>query len=268
MDEPRKNPVTFVGAGPGDPDLITVAGRDALENADLVVYAGSLVSEEMLRWCQSHCRAISSAGLNLDEIIQNMADAHGKGQRVVRLQTGDISLYGALPEQIAELAKLEIPWRIIPGVTAAFGAAAALGLSYTLPESCQSLIFTRISGRAPMPEGESLASMADHGCSLAIYLSSALGEEVSRTLSQAYGPDSPIAVVLRATWPDERIVWTTAGSLAKDLADAGVSRQALILAGPAVAAMQTGYSKGRKSKLYDQAFSHGWRKDASVEQDK
>lgn len=268
MDEQTKYPVTFVSAGPGDPDLITVAGRDALEKADLVVYAGSLVSEEMLRWCQPNCRTISSAGLNLDEIVQTLAEAYGKGQRVVRLQTGDISLYGALPEQLAELARLGIPWRIIPGVTAAFGAAATLGLSYTLPESCQSLIFTRISGRTPMPEGENLASLAAHGCSLAIYLSAALGEEVSRTLSKAYGPDSPIAVVQRATWPDEGILMTTAGNLAGDLAKVGIKRQALILAGPAVAAMQADYSKGRKSKLYDKAFSHGWRKDASGEQDK
>jgi precorrin-4/cobalt-precorrin-4 C11-methyltransferase len=268
MDEQLKIPVIFVSAGPGDPDLITVAGRDALEKADLVVYAGSLVSEEMLKWCQPNCRTISSAGLNLDEIIQTLAEAHGMGQRVVRLQTGDISLYGALPEQLAELARLDIPWRIIPGVTAAFGAAAALGLSYTLPESCQSLIFTRISGRTPMPEGENLASLAAHGCSLAIYLSTALGEEVSRALSEAYGPGSPIAVVQRATWPDERIVWTTAGSLAEDLADAGVNRQALILAGPALEARQSGYGGNRKSKLYDKAFCHGWREGASEKQDK
>lgn len=266
MNEQANNPVIFVGAGPGDPDLITVAGRDALEKADLVVYAGSLVSEEMLRWCQPQCRSVSSAKLSLEQIIDTMAQARIQGKRVVRLQTGDISLYGALPEQLAELARLQIPWHIIPGVTAAFGAAASLGLSYTLPESCQSLIFTRISGRTPMPEGENLASMAAHGCSLAIYLSAALSEEVSHTLSQAYGPDSPVVVVQRATWPDERAIWTTAGSLAKDLAKGGVKRQALILAGPAVEAMQSGYTGSRKSKLYDEAFSHGWRKDSFGEQ--
>lgn len=268
MNEQSNNPVVFVGAGPGDPDLITVAGRDALEKADLVVYAGSLVSEEMLSWCQPQCRSVSSAELSLEQIIDTMAQAHVQGKRVVRLQTGDLSLYGALPEQLAALARLQIPWRIIPGVTAAFGAAAAMGLSYTLPESCQSLIFTRISGRTPMPEGENLASMAAHGCSLAIYLSAALSQEVSRTLSQAYGPQSPIAVVQRATWPDERVIWTTAGSLAEDLAKAGVKRQALILAGPAIEAMQTGYGGNQKSKLYDKAFSHGWRRDCTGEQAK
>jgi precorrin-4/cobalt-precorrin-4 C11-methyltransferase len=267
MNEQAQNPVVFVGAGPGDPDLITVAGRDALEKADLVVYAGSLVSEDMLTWCRPECRTVSSAKLSLNEIIGTMAEAHGKGQKVVRLQTGDISLYGALPEQLAELARLEIPWRIIPGVTAAFGAAAALGLSYTLPESCQSLIFTRISGRTTMPDGESLASMAAHSCSLAIYLSAALSEEVSQTLSLAYGPDSPIAAVQRVTWPDERIIMTTAGNLATDLAKAGIKRQALIIAGPAVAAMLSGYGGGRKSKLYDESFSHGWRQERPEKRD-
>lgn len=260
MNQKSDNPVLFVGAGPGDPNLITVAGRDALIKADLVVYAGSLVSEEMLTWCRPQCETISSAGLNLKQIVGAMAQAHDQGKRVVRLQTGDISLYGALPEQLAALTELGIGWRIIPGVTAAFAAAAALSLSYTLPESCQSLIFTRAGGRTPMPEAESLASMAAHGCSIAIYLSAALSDEVARTLSEAYGPDSAIAVVQRASWPDEKIVWSTAGSLADDLAAAGIGRQALILAGPAVGALKGGYSGGLKSKLYDGAFSHGWRK--------
>lgn len=268
MNEQSKNPVIFVGAGPGDPDLITVAGRDALEKADLVVYAGSLVSEEMLTWCQPHCRTISSADLNLEQIIETMAQAHGQGHRVVRLQTGDVSLYGALPEQMAALARLNIPWRIIPGVTAAFAAASLLGLSYTLPEVCQSLIFTRLGGRTPMPEGEDLASMAAHGCSLAIYLSAALGEEASGILSQAFGPDSTIAVVQRASWPDERIIWSSAQSLAADLSAADIKRQALILAGPAVASLREGYGGERKSKLYDESFSHGWREDSSGKQGK
>lgn len=261
MDKQANNPVIFVGAGPGDPDLITVAGRDALAMADLVVYAGSLVSPEMLTWCRPECETISSAGLNLEQIVAAMSQAHGTGKRVVRLQTGDISLYGALPEQLAALGELGIAWRIIPGVTAAFAAAATLGLSYTLPESCQSLIFTRAGGRTPMPEAESLASMAAHGCSIAIYLSAALSEEVAQTLSEAYGTDSPIAVVQRATWPDEKALWTTAGKLSSDLVEAGIGRQALILAGPAVTALRGGYSGGNKSKLYDGAFSHGWRKE-------
>lgn len=259
MTEPSKNPVLFVGAGPGDPNLITVAGRDALASADLVLYAGSLVSQDMLEWCPPGCRTISSAGLNLERIVETLAQAHGQGQKVVRLQTGDISLYGALPEQLAALAQRGIPWRIIPGVTAAFAAAAALGLSYTLPEVCQSLIFTRTGGRTPMPPGEDLAALAAHGCSLAVYLSAALGPEVTEALVSAYGAESPVAVVQRAAWPDEKILWTTAGDLVSALDREGIGRQALILAGPAVAALQDGYSGGRQSKLYDGKFSHGWR---------
>ena len=202
MNRQTDNPVVFVGAGPGDPNLVTVAGKNALEKADLVVYAGSLVSQEMLTWCQPECETISSAGLNLDQIVETMAKAHGQGKKVVRLQTGDISLYGALPEQLAALADRGIPWRIIPGVTAAFAAAAALGLSYTLPESCQSLIFTRAGGRTPMPEAENLASMAAHGCSIAIYLSAALSEEV--------GPD-PVP----GLWAGQRRRRGAAGHLAR-----------------------------------------------------
>lgn len=259
MTEQNENPIIFVGAGPGDPRLITVAGRDALAQADLVLYAGSLVSEDMLQWCRPSCRSKSSAGLNLKEIIETLAQGHAQGQKVVRLQTGDLSLYGALPEQLAALARRGIPWRIIPGVTAAFAAAALLGLSYTLPETCQSLIFTRIGGRTPMPPGEDLASLARHGCSLAIYLSAALGSEVTEALIESYGAQSSVVVVQRASWPDEKVLWTTAQNLAADLDQTGIGRQALILAGPAVAALKGGYSGGKQSKLYDGKFSHGWR---------
>ncbi|MCB2190062.1 MAG: precorrin-4 C(11)-methyltransferase [Deltaproteobacteria bacterium] len=259
MTKHDANPVIFVGAGPGDPKLVTVAGKEALEQADLVVYAGSLVSEEMLGWCRNDCQTVSSAGLNLEEIIAAMAQAHGQGQKVVRLQTGDISLYGALPEQLAALEQRGITYLILPGVSAAFAAAAALGLSYTLPEVCQSLIFTRAGGRTPMRREEELASMAAHGCSLAIYLSAALSQEVADTLAKAYGPESPIVVVQRATWPDQKVLWTTAASLAEDLRRDGIGRQALILTGPAVAELRQGYGGGAKSKLYDKTYSHGWR---------
>ncbi len=265
MNDQTPNPVIFVGAGPGDPDLITVAGRRALEQADLVVYAGSLVSPRMLDWTGPECQAVSSAGMDLQQIVATMAQAHGEGQNVVRLQTGDISLYGALPEQLAALAKRDIPWRIIPGVTAAFAAAAALGLSFTLPELCQSLIFTRAGGRTPMPPEEDLASLAAHGCSLAIYLSAALSQEVGRTLAQAFGPESPVAVVQRASWPDAKTIWTTPDNLKSDLEQAGIKRQALILTGPAVAALRSGYDQDRQSKLYDAGFSHGWRRGSGKE---
>ncbi|ADK85822.1 precorrin-4 C11-methyltransferase [Desulfarculus baarsii DSM 2075] len=260
MSQAREsNPIIFVGAGPGDPELITVAGRKALEQADLVVYAGSLVSPEMLDWCQPQCRLVNSAHLDLDQIVGEMIAAHDQGQRVVRLQTGDVSLYGALPEQLCRLAAHGASWRIIPGVSAAFASAAAIGLSYTLPETCQSLIFTRAGGRTPMPARENLAAMAGHGCSVVIYLSAALGQDVAEALSAAYGPESPVAVVQRASWPDEKAIWSTAASLQGDLERAGINRQALIICGPAVAALRAGYADCLPSRLYDHAFGHAWR---------
>lgn len=258
MSQTQPNPVLFVGAGPGDPELITVAGRRALEEADLVVYAGSLVSPQMLGWCRTSAETVDSAGLNLPQIIERLARGQRQGQKVVRLHTGDPSLYGALREQLDALDGLAVPWRIIPGVTAAFAAAASLGLEYTLPEVCQSLIITRAPGRTPVPAGEDLASLAAHGASVAIYLSTGQGQTVSTALSEALGADAPLAVVYRASWPDEKILWTTARTLPQDLKAAGLKRQALILAGPAVAARAAG--KGAPvSRLYDAGFSHGYR---------
>jgi precorrin-4/cobalt-precorrin-4 C11-methyltransferase len=252
------NPVIFVGAGPGHPDLITVAGRRALEEADLVVYAGSLVSPEMLSWCRPGTEALDSAGLDLEQIVEAMVGGWRAGRKVVRLHTGDPSLYGALREQLIKLDAAGVPWRIIPGVTAAFAAAARLGLEYTLPDICQSLIFTRAAGRTPVPAKEDLLSLAVHGCSLAIYLSAAQAEAVSRALAEAFGPEAEVAVVERVSWPDERVLWTTAQSLPADLTASGIKRQALILAGPGIQALAQGRRTGA-SKLYDAGFSHGFR---------
>ena len=259
MTKSPDNPIIFVGAGPGDPDLITVAGRKALEAADLTVYAGSLVSKRMLAWCRPEAELMDSAGLHLDQFMTPMLAAQKSGRRVVRLHTGDPSLFGAIAEQLAVLRREGVAYRIIPGVTAAFAAAAALGVEYTLPERCQSLIFTRASGRTPTPEKEDLALLAAHGAGLAVYLSARLTDKVSRDLSAAYGPDAPVAVVYRASWPDERIVWTTAAKLPEAMAASGVDRQALILAGPGVAQAFTGEEVAR-SHLYDPAFSHGYRR--------
>lgn len=252
------NPILFVGAGPGDPELITVAGRKALEAADLVIYAGSLVSREMLSWCRPGVEALDSAGMVLAEIVGSMAAGQAQGQKVVRLHTGDPSLYGALREQLDALEARGAAYRIIPGVTAAFAAAACLGLEYTLPEVCQSLIITRAPGRTPVPAGEDLAALAAHGASLAIYLSAGQGQTVSQALSQALGPQAPLAVVYRASWPQEQVLWTTAQTLPQDLETAGLKRQALILAGPAVAALAQG-RQGPVSRLYHAGFSHGYR---------
>ena len=164
-----KMPVLFVGAGPGDPELITVKGRRALAQADLIVCAGSLVPKALLKWADPQARTVNSAGLTLADIIDTIADAWGGGKCVVRLHTGDPSLYGAIYEQMAELNQRSIPYRVIPGVTAAFAAAAAMGIEYTLPDISQTLILTRLAGRTPVPEKEALASLAAHQATMAIY---------------------------------------------------------------------------------------------------
>ncbi|MFH1057912.1 MAG: precorrin-4 C(11)-methyltransferase [Pseudomonadota bacterium] len=252
------HPVIFVGAGPGDPELITVAGQKALMAADRVVYAGSLVSQEMLSWCRPGCELIDSAGLDLEAIVDSLATGHAAGQKVVRLHTGDPSLYGAIAEQIAALDARQVAWRVIPGVTAAFAAAAELGLEWTLPEVTQTLILTRAAGRTPVPPAESLAALAAHGASLAIYLSAGQAEAVSTALQVAYGPESPVALAYRVSWPDQKTAWTTARDLPQALKAHGFTRQVLILAGPAVARRAEG-GAAPASKLYDAGFSHGFR---------
>lgn len=267
MTQAQLHPVLFVGAGPGDPELITVAGRRALEQADLVVYAGSLVSRDMLGWCRPSARVVDSAGLALPQIIEHLTEGHRQGLKVARLHTGDPSLYGALREQLDALEGLGVPWRIIPGVTAAFAAAASLGLEYTLPEICQSLIITRAPGRTPVPPGEDLAALAAHGASLAIYLSAGQGAAVSAALTASLGATAPVAVVYRASWTDEQVLWTTASDLPQDLERRDLKRQALILAGPAVAARAAGRS-APASRLYDAGFSHGYRAGGGQGKDK
>ena len=249
--------MVFCGAGPGDPDLITVKGQQALEAADLVIYAGSLVHEALLKWTRPNCRHLSSAGLHLDEIVATMAEAHAAGQSVVRLHTGDPSLYGAIFEQMAGLAQREIPYTVIPGVTAAFAAAAALKVEYTLPEISQTLILTRMAGRTPVPEAESLPSLAAHRATMAIYLSISMVDEMAHILSEAYGPDGACAVVYKASQPEQQIVWTTAGKLAEAVREAGISRTALVVVGRVLDVSLDALD--HRSKLYDRHFAHGYR---------
>jgi precorrin-4/cobalt-precorrin-4 C11-methyltransferase len=253
-----RHPVLFVGAGPGDPELITVKGRLALETADLVVYAGSLVPEELLSWTRPGTPAISSASLPLEEIVSTMVQAQRAGKRVVRLHTGDPSLYGAIFEQIAELDKLGIPFRIIPGVSAAFAAAAALGIEYTLPEIAQTLILTRAAGRTPVPESETLARLAAHRASMAIYLSMGQIEAVAATLAANYGEAAACAVVYKASQPGQIVIRTRLNELVAKVRAAGIKRQALVIVGRV---LEVGPQDLKaKSKLYDKDFEHGFRK--------
>ena len=252
------NPVLFVGAGPGDPDLITVKGQKALMAADLIIYAGSLVPEELLQWTRPEAEALSSASMHLEEIINTIESAQNRGKRVVRLHTGDPSLYGAIFEQMVELQKRNIPYTVIPGVTAAFAAAASLGIEYTLPEVSQTLILTRMAGRTPVPEKENLKSLAAHQASMAIYLSMSLVTEVGSILADAYGEDSTCAVVYRASQPEEKIILTTLKDLAAEVKRAGITKQALIIAGKVMNVSSDNLIY--KSKLYDKNFKHGFRK--------
>jgi precorrin-4/cobalt-precorrin-4 C11-methyltransferase len=250
-------PIIFCGAGPGDPDLITVKGQQALAAADLVVYAGSLVPEALLKWTRPTCRHQSSAGLHLDEMVSAMADAWQAGKNVVRLHTGDPSLYGAIFEQMAKLHQRNIPYTVIPGVTAAFSAAAALGIEYTLPEVSQTLILTRMAGRTPVPETESLASLAAHQATMAIYLSISMVDEMTRILSKAYGSEGACAVVYRASQPDQKILWTTTGELAETVRQANITRTALVVVGRVLDVSLEALVN--RSKLYDRHFAHGFR---------
>lgn len=248
-------PIQFVGAGPGDPELITVKGCRALESADLVVYAGSLVPEAALKWAVK-ARKENSAGMHLEEIVQTMVRAHQAGEKVVRLHTGDPSLYGAIAEQMALLDRMRIPYEVVPGVTAAFAAAAALKMEYTLPEVCQTLILTRMEGRTPVPEAERLELLAAHQASMAIYLSAGLAADVQPILMKHYGKNAPVAVVYRASHPDEKIIRTSANSLCSTMAENNISRHALIIVGKAVSC---GIGEVSASKLYDRKFTHGYR---------
>lgn len=251
-------PVQFVGAGPGDPELITVKGMHALQSADLVVYAGSLVPDAVLAWTGKNTRLENSAKMDLEAIVDMMADAHFNGLRVVRLHSGDPSLYGAIAEQLRVLEQKGVPCRVIPGVTAAFAAAAALKVEYTLPEISQSLILTRMQGRTPVPEKENLASMAAHQTSMAVYLSAGLAKDLQAVLAENYGPEAAVAVVCRASHQDEKVLWTKAGDLEKTMREAQISRQALVIAGPALEAQRN--RDFSASKLYDKSFTHGYRK--------
>jgi precorrin-4 C11-methyltransferase len=258
QDEPVRHPVIFAGAGPGDPELITVKGQQALADADLVIYAGSLVPETVLKWTKPETRVLNSASMHLEEIIDEIEKAYKKGKQVVRLHTGDPSLYGAIFEQMAKLDKKSIPCKVIPGVTAAFAAAAAMGIEYTLPEVSQTLILTRMAGRTPVPENEALELLAEHKASMAIYLSISMVDKVSRVLEKAYGKHATCAVVFCVSQPEEKIIFTSPGELPEIVRKEKITRQALIIVGKVLAIGK--HKEKYKSKLYDKNFSHGFRK--------
>ena len=242
--------VHFIGAGPGAPDLITVRGRDLIAGCPVCLYAGSLVPKALLGHCPHAARIIDTAPMSLDEIISEIVRATDRGQDVARLHSGDLSIWSALGEQTRRLEALDIPYTVTPGVPAFAAAAAALARELTLPEVAQSVVLTRTPGRASaMPETETLSAFAATRATLAIHLSIHAIDKTVAELMPAYGKDCPVAVVFRASWPDEQIIRATLGTIAAEVKKAGIERTALIIVGEVLATPDF-----RDSALYDGAY--------------
>lgn len=246
--------VHFVGAGPGACDLITVRGMNRIKEADVIIYAGSLVNPGLLSYAKADCKIYNSAHMTLDAVVDVMREAEAAGKGTVRLHTGDPSVYGAIREQMDLLDEYGIAYDVCPGVSAVFGAAASLACEYTLPDVTQTLILTRAEGKTPVPEKENLRSLAAHRASLVLYLSSGLARKVRQELLiGGYAEDTPVAVVYKATWPEEKIIRTTLAKLPEDMEAAGITKTALIIVSPALGSIY------EKSKLYDAAFATEYR---------
>ncbi len=249
------NVIHFIGAGPGDPELITVKGRRLLEAAHVIVYAGSLVNPKLLDGLPAEIH--DSASMTLEQVIQVMSRAFKAGKNVVRLHTGDPAIYGAIREQMDKLDELGIPYQIIPGVSSVFAVSAVLKKELTAPEVAQTVIITRLAGKTPVPESESIADLARHASTMMILLSAGrIDEVVSELTSGGYRQDTPVAVVERATWPEEKIITGTLKDIASKVKDAEITKTAIIAVGKALGEE----SSKAVSKLYDAGFSHGYRK--------
>ncbi len=245
--------VIFVGAGPGDPELITIKGQRAVEEADVIIYAGSLVNPEVLAKRKTGCTVHNSAEMTLDQVIDVMKAAISDGKNVARVHTGDPSIYGAIREQIDRLDELVIPCRVIPGVSSFVASAAALRREFTLPEISQTVICTRLEGRTPVPEAEQLEKLASHQASMAIFLSVQMIDVVVNRLCTHYSPDTPVAIVEKATWPDQRIIQGTLSDIGDKVREAGIRKTAQILVGRFLG------DQYALSKLYDPTFTHEFR---------
>jgi len=249
--------VYFIGAGPGDPELITVKGRRILGEADIIIYAGSLVNPEVLQGHKPDAVIYNSASMHLQEVLDVMINGVKEGRTVARVHTGDPSIYGAVREQMDALAQNGITYEVIPGVSSFVAAAAVLNMEYTLPGVSQTVILTRHEGRTPVPPGQELAALAGHRASLAIFLSAAMIEEVIEELIPAYGEETPAAVVQKATWPEQKVIRGTLKDIAHKVKEEGIDKTALILVGNFLG------SEYELSRLYDKEFSHGYRSASS-----
>jgi len=248
--------IYFIGAGPGDPELLTLKGKRLLGECAVVIYAGSLVNPEVLRYAQPNAELHDSSRLHLGEIIHIMEEAHRRGHSVARLHSGDPSLYGALREQLEELRKRGIPFEIIPGVSSFQAAAARLKRELTVPGVTQTVILTRLGGKTPVPERESLRVLAQHRATMVIFLSVDRLKEVVEELSFSYPPETPVAILYRLGYPDEVVVQGALATIVERVGERRFHRQALIVVGDA---LEEGFLP---SRLYDASFSHGFRKSS------
>jgi precorrin-4/cobalt-precorrin-4 C11-methyltransferase len=247
--------VYIIGAGPGDPKLITVKGAELVARCPVVLYTGSLVPPEIVASACAGAKVLDSSGMTLDEIIQVIVEAKNAGQDVARVHTGDPSLFGSTAEQVRRLTALGIDYEIVPGVSSFTAAAAALRRELTLPELSQTVILTRAEGRTPMPPRERLEELARHQSTLCLFLSITLLRDVVEALVPAYGADCPIAVVHRASWPDQKIVTGTLADIRDRVREAKIRSQSMVLVGRVLTATEFA-----DSKLYDPSFSHGYRR--------
>lgn len=246
--------INFVGAGPGDIDLITIKGRQLLEEADVVIYAGSLVSKEHLKFCKKSCKFYNSASMTLEEVIQEMEYASDKNLNLVRLHTGDPTIYGAIREQIDILEEKNIDYKVIPGVSSFTTACASIKKEFTLPGVSQTIILTRIKGRTPVPEDEDLSALAKHKASMAIFLSVQSIGKVVEKLREGYGRENvPVAVVYKASWEDEKIIFGTLKDIEAKVKGVNITKTAQILVGDFIE------GEYERSKLYDPNFTHEYR---------
>jgi precorrin-4/cobalt-precorrin-4 C11-methyltransferase len=253
----------IIGAGPGDPGLITVKGLTHLQEADVVLYADSLVNEELIAKAKPTAEVLKTAGMHLDEMVDIMVDRIHQGKKVVRVHTGDPAVYGAIMEQMILLKKKGIEVEIIPGVSSVFAAAAAAQAELTIPDLTQTVILTRAEGRTPVPEFEKLRDLARHQCTIALFLSATLTKKVVKELIDAgWSQDTPVVVVYKASWPDQKVVRTTLENLDDAMRKNAIRKQAMILTGWALD--ENIHDKDYRSKLYDKTFTHGFRRGVDV----
>jgi len=253
MEETSQGKVFFVGAGPGDPELLTIKGKRLLEESGLVLYAGSLVNPELLKFVREGVPCHDTAHMTLEETDRAIKAGVAAGHTVVRLHTGDPALYGAIQEQIDLLEQAEIPYEVVPGVSSFLAAAALLRRELTVPGGTQTMILTRQGGRTPVPPDESLSKLASHHSTICLFLSTSLLPQAVAGMLEHLSPGTPAAIVERASWPGERVIHTTLDGLVESAREAGITKTALIFVGDFLAA------RGKRSLLYNPRFSHGYR---------